>query len=100
MHTQDSHGNTINTKKSTFPNIEEGFHLYSIDWSKDKIEFFVDNTSVYIFNPETKNSAIWPFDQPFYFIINMAIGGNFGGPTIDKSIFPQEFVVDYIKVYQ
>ena len=100
LHTQDSHGNTINTKKTKINNIEEGFHLYAIDWTKDRIEFFVDNKSVYTFAPEIKNENIWPFNQPFYFIINVAVGGNFGGHDVDNSIFPQEFVVDYIRVYQ
>lgn len=92
--------NTINTKKTKINNIEEGFHLYAIEWTKDKIEFFVDNQSVYTFAPEIKNENIWPFDQPFYFIINVAVGGNFGGHDVDNSIFPQEFVIDYIRVYQ
>jgi beta-glucanase (GH16 family) len=100
LHTQDSHGNTINTKKTLFPSIEEGYHLYAIDWTKDKIEFFVDNQSVYTFNPEIKNQNTWPFDQPFYIIINLSVGGNFGGPEVDDKIFPKEFLIDYIKVYQ
>ena len=100
LHTQDSHGNTINTKKTTIDSIENGFHTYAIDWTKDKIEFFVDNSSVYVFRPEIKNENTWPYNQPFYFVINLAIGGNFGGPSVDDSIFPQQFIVDYIKVYQ
>lgn len=100
LHTQDSHGNTINTKKTTIKTIEQGFHLYAIDWNKDKIAFFVDNKLVYTFQPETKNEATWPYNKPFYFLINLAIGGNFGGPDVDDSIFPQEFEIDYIKVYQ
>ena len=100
LHTQDSHGNTINTKKTKIQDIEKGFHLYAIDWTKDKIEFFVDNKSVYTFQPEIKNENTWPYNQPFYLIINLAIGGNFGGPEINDTVFPQEFIVDYIKVYQ
>lgn len=100
LHTQDSHGNTINTKKTTFQDIEEGFHVFAIDWTKDKIEFFVDDKSVYTFSPEAKNENTWPFNQPFYIIVNVAIGGNFGGPEINDSIFPQQFELDYIKVYQ
>ncbi|HHE64707.1 MAG TPA: glycoside hydrolase family 16 protein [Bacteroidetes bacterium] len=100
LHTQNSHGNTINSKKEIIEGIEEGFHLYAIDWNKDRIEFYIDNTLFYTFSPDDKNSEIWPFDQPFFFIINLAIGGNFGGLEIDDSIFPQEFVIDYIKVYQ
>lgn len=100
LHTQDSHGNTINTKKTTISNIEEGFHVYAIEWTKEKIEFFVDDSSVYSFAPQIKNADTWPFDQPFYIIVNLAVGGNFGGPEVDDSVFPQDFVLDYIRVYQ
>ncbi len=100
LHTQDSHGNTINTKKTKFENIEEGFHVFGADWTKDKIDFYVDGNLVYTFAPENKNEDTWPFDQPFYLLINMAIGGNFGGPEVDDTIFPQEFVIDYIKIYK
>ncbi len=100
LHTRDSYGNTVNTKKTVIDDIEEGFHVYAVNWTTDKIEFFVDEALLYTFMPEEKTSAIWPFDQPFFFIINMAIGGNFGGPEVDNTIFPQEFVIDYIKVYQ
>ena len=65
-----------------------------------EIAFFVDDVLVYTFQPEVKNENTWPYNQPFYFIINVAIGGNFGGPAIDNTILPQEFIVDYIKVYQ
>ncbi len=100
LHTQDSHGNTVNTKITEVKNIEDGFHLYAIDWNKDKIEFFVDNQSVYVFSPTVKNDDTWPYNQSFYFIINTAVGGNFGGHAIDDSMFPQQFIIDYIKVYQ
>ena len=100
LHTQDSHGNTINTKKTKFPTIEEGFHVFALDWTKDKMEFYVDDTLVYTFQPKVKNDDTWPFNKPFYFILNVAIGGNFGGPAVDDSIFPQDFIIDYVKVYQ
>ncbi|MDG2432712.1 glycoside hydrolase family 16 protein [Flavobacterium sp.] len=100
LHTQDSHGNTINTKKTKFEGIEQGFHLYAIDWTKDKIDFFVDHKLVYSFNPTVKNENTWPYDKPFFILINVAIGGNFGGPEVDDTIFPQEFLIDYVKVYQ
>jgi len=100
LHTQDSHGNTINTKKTKFEDIEEGFHIYAAEWSKEKIDFFVDNKLVYTFNPENRTEEVWPFNQPFYFILNVAIGGDFGGPKVDDSIFPQTFEIDYVKVYQ
>ncbi len=100
LHTKASHGNTINTKKTIINNVEDDFHTYAIDWRKEKIDFYIDNELVYTFQPKEKTTEIWPFKQPFYFILNLAVGGNFGGPEIDNAIFPQEFVIDYIKVYQ
>ena len=100
LHTQDSHGNTVNTRKTAIKGIEQGFHLYAIDWTKDKIDFFVDHKLVYSFNPDVKNESTWPYDKPFFILLNVAIGGNFGGPAVDDAIFPQEFIVDYVKVYQ
>lgn len=99
LHTQDSHGNTINTKKTIIPKIEKGFHTYAIDWTKDKIEFFIDKKLIYIFQPEVKNENTWPYNHPFFLILNLAIGGNLGG-EVDDVIFPQKFEIDYIKVYQ
>jgi beta-glucanase (GH16 family) len=49
---------------------------------------------------KNKSVEVWPFDQPFYMILNVAVGGNFGGTEVDESIFPQEFVIDYVRVYQ
>uniref|UniRef100_UPI004049E1DC glycoside hydrolase family 16 protein n=1 Tax=Flavobacterium sp. TaxID=239 RepID=UPI004049E1DC len=100
LHTKDSHGQTINTKKTKFENIEAGFHLYAVDWTAEKMDFYVDNQLVYTFNPSEKTQETWPFDQPFYLLLNVAIGGNFGGPKVDDTIFPQEFIVDYVRVYK
>lgn len=100
LHTQDSHGNSVNTKKTIISDIENGFHTYGIDWTKNKIDFFVDKKLVYHFEPANKNQDTWPFDKPFYVILNVAIGGNFGGLTIDDGVLPQQFTVDYVKVYQ
>ncbi|RAJ16423.1 glycoside hydrolase family 16 protein [Olleya aquimaris] len=98
LHTPDSYGQSINTKITTIKNIEDGFHLYKTNWTKDAISFYIDDTLVYTFSPEIKNDKTWPFDKPFYIILNLAIGGNFGGPEVDDSIFPQEFIIDYVKV--
>src|SRR6187431_19135 len=55
LHTQDNHGDSANSKKTTIPNIEDGYHVYAIEWTKDKIDFFVDKDLVYTFQPEIKN---------------------------------------------
>lgn len=99
LHTKANHGENASSKKTEFKDIEEGFHTYAINWTKDEIVFYVDGTSVYTFAPKDRSTEVWPFNQPFYFIVNVAVGGNFGGPEVDDSIFPQEYVVDYIRVY-
>ena len=100
LHTTASSGETINTKKTIDTQIEEGFHTYKTIWTSDAIQFHIDEKLVYTFNPETKAEENWPFNKPFYVLLNMAIGGNFGGPEVDDSIFPQEFLIDYIKIYK
>jgi len=100
LHTPSSFGQSINTNVETLENIEEGFHVYKTNWSKDAIKFYIDNQLVYTFSPEEKDKKNYPFNKPFFIILNMAIGGNFGGPDVDDSVFPQEFIIDYVKVYQ
>lgn len=100
LHTNDSFGKSKNTKISTIETIEDGFHVYKANWSKESIKFFIDDSLVYTFSPSERNDDIWPFDQPFYIILNLAVGGNFGGPEVDDSVFPQEFIIDYVKVYK
>ena len=100
LHTQAGHGDNATTKATRIENIEEGFHIYSADWTKDKITFYVDGQNVYTFAPKDKSQEVWPYNQPFYLLLNLAIGGNFGGKEVDHTVFPQEFVIDYIRVYQ
>lgn len=100
LHTANSHGNTINTRKTRIENIEEGFHTYVMDWTEHEIRFYVDGDLMYTFNPTDRSEEVWPFDQPFYLLVNLAISGNFGGHDIDDSVLPQEFIIDYIRVYR
>ncbi len=100
LHTQDTHGEHASSQKTKIDTVEEGFHVYATEWDAEKITFYVDDKLVYTYQPENKTEGNWPFNQPFYIIINCAIGGNFGGPAVDDSIFPQEFIIDYVKVFQ
>jgi len=100
IHTPDNNGANASSKKTDFKTIEDGFHNFACDWTKDKIDFYIDDKLVYTYSPANKTLNNWPFDQPFFFIINCAVGGNFGGPDVDDSIFPQHYVVDYVRVYQ
>ncbi len=83
------------------PGASDGFHVYAIEWDTDKMDFFVDDKKYYTYhNPYTGGDA-WPFDKDQYLILNLAIGGAWGGQKgIDDAIFPQKFYIDYVRVYQ
>lgn len=100
VHTNAAHGSEGPSKVTPFPTIEEGYHVFSTEWDAEMLRFYVDEELVFTYNPKVKNSDTWPFDKPFYLIVNMAIGGNLGGPEVDDTIFPQDFTVDYLRVYQ
>jgi beta-glucanase (GH16 family) len=77
------------------------FHVFSIEWTPERVDFFLDNTQYNHFANEHKTKAEWPFDDPFYLILNIAVGGNLGGKMgIDPSVFPGTMEVDYIRVYE
>jgi beta-glucanase (GH16 family) len=78
------------------------FHRYQVLWTPEAITFGVDGVGYYSFlNDGRGDPATWPFDQPFYAILNLAVGGNWGGAEgVDRRAFPQAFEVDYIRVFQ
>ncbi|MBM7556747.1 RICIN domain-containing protein [Halanaerobacter jeridensis] len=79
---------------------ESSFHTYAIDWYRDRIDFFVDDNLYYSFSKHG-GSAEWPFDQRFYLILNIAVGGDWGGVEgVDPNIWPQRMEVDYVRVYK
>ncbi len=86
-------GNTI------LEDVSEHFHIYSVDWTYDKIEFLIDNKVYHSFKIEEAGSNNNPFRKPFYLILNLALGGNWAG-KVDPDILPQKFLVDYVRVYQ
>lgn len=77
------------------------FHLYSIEWTPEKISFLVDDQVYHVFHNEKKGTDAWPFDQRFHLLLNVAVGGNWGGKKgVDEKIFPQRMEVDYVRVYE
>ena len=84
----------------TISDAETEFHLYAIEWSPDKIDFFVDDQKYFTFNNEQTGFEPWPFDQPFYIILSMGVGGGWVGDPDASSIFPAIMEVDYVRVYQ
>jgi len=79
----------------------EDFHVYAVEWRPQRLDFFVDQTKYFTFENEGKGADAWPYDQPQYLILNIAVGGAWGGQKgVDDSIFPQRMYVDYVRVYQ
>lgn len=74
------------------------FHVYSLVWEKNQIRWYVDNELFQNFSASGLN--VYPFNAPFFFIMNVAVGGNWPGPPDQTTEFPQEMVVDYIRVFE
>jgi beta-glucanase (GH16 family) len=81
---------------------QEEFHVYAVEWRERSIDFLVDNQRYNrIEKTPTDGFAEWPFDKRFHLILNVAVGGNWGGAEgVDESIWPQQMTVDYVRVYQ
>lgn len=90
-------GNTIQTSAPY-----ENWHVYSLEWYEDNVSFYLDDNLVFSFDKEADNNpAVWPFDQRFHLLLNIAIGGGWGGQEgIYDHIFPQKMLVDYVRVYE
>ena len=87
---------------STGTDATSAAHLYAVDWDPDRIVFTVDNREIFRFNNDgAGNSATWPFDQRFHIVMNLAFGGDWGGYCgIDWGALPQEYRLDWVRVYQ
>ena len=95
--------NTHQTYFETVPGILDDFQVFSLIWEENFITFMINDKEYVTFKKgedgrDTTESG-WPYIPPYFLIINFAIGGNWGG-KIDDSIFPQEFLIDYVKVYE
>ena len=81
--------------------VHEKFHVYAIDWSPEKIDFMVDGETYNTFRNNGSGYEAWPFDKPFHLLLNLAVGGDWGGRKgVDEQIWPQRMEVDYVRVYQ
>ncbi len=81
--------------------LSSAFHEYAIEWDPEKIDFFFDGQRYQTFQNRHEGPEAWPFDRRFHLILNLAVGGNWGGKMgVDTSIWPQQMRVDYVRVYQ
>ena len=92
---------TQKTKGLRFDDLSRSFHVYAIEWTAETISFFVDDQKYHVFKNEHTGSETWPYDKEFHLLMNITVGGNWGGKFgVDNSIFPQKMEIDYVRVFQ
>lgn len=101
----EAYNHTKGTGKGN--NIEVGevwnsFNVYAVEWYPDRMEFFFNDTRYFVYRKEAgAGEDKWPFDKPQYLIVNLAIGGAWGGQKgIDETLFPHRYEVDYVRFYK
>ncbi len=93
--------NTQKTGTISVTDVSEKFHSYILEWTPDVIKAFVDDSLYFEYRNESLGETKWPYDKPFYLIMNVAVGGAWGSMQgIDEDAFPQTMEVDYIRIYQ
>ena len=95
IHTPSSYGGTINHGGQTISTASSAFHVYTLEWTEEKMVFSVDDVVHYTYNPAIKNADTWPFDNDQYIIFNIAIQ-----PSIDTAFTQSAMEIDYVRVYQ
>jgi len=92
-----------NGKTATTPVMDcsDSFHVYAVEWDNNNLNISVDSTSYMSFSNEHSGYDAWPFDNKLFMILNIAVGGNWGGQKgVDDSVWPQQMLIDYVRVYQ
>jgi len=108
VHTKSYHHSigTQKTAKIVVPTATTEFNVYAIEWTPEEIRGYANDQHYFTFKNErlTNSSADykqWPFDQPFHMLLNIAVGGTWGGAQgVDQTIWPQRLEIDYVRVYQ
>ncbi|MCL6525045.1 MAG: family 16 glycosylhydrolase [Thermoflavifilum sp.] len=92
---------TFNNKFDlTNGDFSQAFHVFSLIWSADSLQILVDDIPYVRTSRQDLSDGIYPFDQPFFLIFNVAVGGNWPGPPDQTTVFPQRMFVDYVRVFQ
>jgi beta-glucanase (GH16 family) len=112
LHTPSSYGNTQNSDQIRVSDFNSEFHVYELVWTPESITFKVDDDEFFIYSPSSKTSETWPFNNDFFIILNVAMGGNWGSDSqyetgdgssrngIDPALTEANMIVDYVRVYK
>ncbi len=95
LHYPNHSGGNGNTASKTIPNVSTAFHVYKTIWSPASVKIYIDDQLIH----SVPNDASLPFNKSFFLILNVAMGGNFGG-NIDPAFTQSSMEIDYVKVYQ
>lgn len=101
LHGPGYSGGSAKTKSYGLQNsrFDQDFHVFAVEWKENQIDFFVDGYLYQRVTPKDVTGA-WVYNQPFFLILNVAVGGNFVGFPTDGTSFPQHMYIDYVRVYK
>jgi beta-glucanase (GH16 family) len=82
--------------------VGDQYHVFSVEWQPDKIVWYIDGIQFFAATPDDPflQGKQWVFNHPFFILMNVAVGGNFGGTVGEDTVFPQSMSVDYVRLYQ
>ncbi len=99
-----SYNHAIKTQRNNKMTLETNrtqFHTYAIEWTDKQIDAFVDDSLYFTYQKESDDPMVWPFNKNFHLLLNVAVGGDWGGQQgVNDSIFPVAMEVDYVRVYK
>ena len=101
-HSQDYQWQLGTQKTGTIeiPDATTAFHTYVLEWDETVLRAYVDEQMYFEYENEGLGPSKWPYNKPFYLILNIAVGGAWGAAQgIDEAAFPQVLVVDYVRYY-
>ena len=98
------YNHVIGTQKTAFtmvPDCSTAFHVYTVEWNADSVKMGIDDKEYFRFANDKTGYEAWPFDNKMHLLLNIAVGGNWGGAKgVDSSIWPRRMEIDYVRVYQ
>ena len=99
-----AYNHSRNTQKSDnrmVPGALDDFHLYRCDWTPYAVRGYIDDKLMFEFFNQNNGFTVWPFNKKFFMILNIAVGGNWGGAQgVDNTIFPARMEIDYVRAYK
>jgi beta-glucanase (GH16 family) len=78
----------------------DDFHIFAVEWDPSLIRFFVDEEEYHAVRSTEVPQGKWVFNNEFFMILNLAVGGTLGGPVGPDTVFPAEVLVDYVRIFE